>query len=76
MKHPIKPADFPFTQEIFEEIEDLKHRLVTITGYNETEEGKAEAQRLSSYVLCDAYDKYLAKVFAEHGITYTARHSK
>ncbi len=74
--YPPKPDDFPFSQEVFEEIEDLKHRLVTITGYNETDEGKAEACRLSEYILSDAYDQYLERVFARHGIVYKAERKK
>jgi len=57
----IKPDYIPFSQEVFDECESLRHRVVGDGGeeFCKTSEYAAQAMKLSEYVLGREYGKYL-----------------
>ena len=57
----IKPDYIPFSQEVFDECESLRHRLLADERdeFCKTPEYAVQAIKLSEYVLSREYGKYL-----------------
>jgi len=55
----IKPDYIPFSQEIFDECESLRIRLLENIEFQKTPEFNNQALKLARYIFDDGYGKYL-----------------
>lgn len=71
----IKPDNFPFSQEVLDDIQTCKAKVLADKTYLSTKEGAADVKRLAPYILSHEYDQYLTEEFKKEGITYRAEYT-
>ena len=54
----IKPDDFPFSQEIYDDIEAMRATVLADPNFETTPEFIAESNRLYTYVLSDEWNEW------------------
>jgi hypothetical protein len=57
-----KPDYITFSQEIFDECESIRRRVVADWMFTRTDEYKNKALELSDYFLSDEYQNYLTEI--------------